>query len=79
LSAAAIAVAALDQMLDFFSRDYLLETVEHMAESTVTPSAYPRLSLGPGQRFASKGSYILRYAPKGVLLPTGGWIVPESP
>jgi len=77
--AAAIAVAALDQMLDFFSRDYLLETVEHMAESTVTPSAYPRLSLGPGQRFASKGSYILRYAPKGVLLPTGRWIVPESP
>ena len=75
--AAAIAVEALDQILDFFSRDYLLEKVEHMVESTVTPSAYPRLSLGPGQRFASKGSYILRYAPNGGgFLPVGGWIVP---
>ncbi len=65
-------------MLDFFSRDYLLETVEHMAEITVTPSAYARLSLGPGQRFASKGSYILRYAPEtGGYVPEGGWIVPE--
>jgi len=78
--AEAIAVGALDLMLDFFSRDYLLETVEHMAEITVTPSAYARLSLGPGQRFASKGSYVLRYAPNGGgFLPVGGWIVPESP
>ena len=77
--AEAIAVGALDLMLDFFSRDYLLETVEHMAEVTVAPSAYARLSLGPGQRFASKGSYILRYAPNGGgFLPIGGWIVPES-
>ena len=77
--AEAIAVGALDLMLDFFSRDYLLETVEHMAETTVAPSAYARLSLGPGQRFASKGSYILRYAPSGGgFLPIGGWIVPES-
>jgi ABC-type branched-subunit amino acid transport system substrate-binding protein len=76
--AAAIAVEALEQILDFFSRDYLLEKVEHMVESTVTPSAYPWLSLGPGQRFASKGSYILRYVPNGGgFIPVGGWIVPE--
>jgi hypothetical protein len=76
--AAAIAVDALDRMLDFFSRDYMLEWVEHMAEESVNPSAYPRLSLGPGQRFGSKGSYILRYAPNGGgFLPVGGWIVPE--
>jgi hypothetical protein len=31
-----------------------------------------------GQRFASKGSYILRYAPgTGGFVPEGGWIVPE--
>ena len=77
--AAAIAVEALGELLDFFSRDYFLEKVEHMVETTVTPSAYPRLSLGPGQRFASKGSYILRYEPEsGGFLPVGGWIVPES-
>jgi hypothetical protein len=77
--AAGIAGDALDRMLDFFSRDYMLEWVEHMAEESLNPSAYPRLSLGPGQRFASKGSYILRYSPEGGgFIPVGGWIVPES-
>ena len=77
--AVALTVDAMDQILDFFSRDYLLEKVEHMVENAVPPSSYPRLSLGPGQRFASKGSYILRYAPEsGGFLPVGGWIVPES-
>jgi hypothetical protein len=76
--AAAIAVDAVDQLLDFFSRDYLLEKVEHMVENAVPPSSYPRLSLGPGQRFASKGSYLLRYAPEtGGFVPEGDWIVPE--
>lgn len=76
--AVAIAVDAMDQMLDFFFRDYLLEKVEHMVENAVPPSSYPRLSLGPGQRFASKGSYILRYTPEtGGFVPEGGWIVPE--
>jgi cytochrome c553 len=76
--AAGITGDALDRMLDFFSRDYMLEWVEHMAEESVNPSAYPRLSLGPGQRFGSKGSYILRYEPDGVAFtPVGGWIVPE--
>jgi len=76
--AAGITGDALDRMLDFFSRDYMLEWVEHMTEESLNPSAYPRLSLGPGQRFASKGSYILRYAPEtGGFIPVGGWIVPE--
>jgi len=76
--AAGITGDALDRMLDFFSRDYMLEWVEHMTEESVNPSAYPRMSLGPGQRFGSKGSYILRYEPDGGgFLPVGGWIVPE--
>ena len=36
---------------------------------------YPRLSLGPGQRFASKGGYIVHYA-KDKLEPESDWIVP---
>jgi hypothetical protein len=40
-------------------------------------SVYPRLSLGPGQRYASKGAYILRPgATKGSWTPEGDWIVP---
>jgi len=39
---------------------------------------YPRLSLGPGQRLASKGGRIVRFAgPQGdQLLPDSEWIVP---
>ena len=42
-----------------FSRDYFIERIEHMVENTLSPSIYPRLSLGPRQRFASKGCYII--------------------
>ena len=39
---------------------------------------YPHLSLGPGQRFASKGGYIVRFAggEGDKLLAESGWIVP---
>ena len=38
---------------------------------------YPHLSLGPEQRFASKGGYIVRFSDKGdKLVDESGWIVP---
>ena len=39
---------------------------------------YPRLSLGPTQRFASKGGYIVRFANAAddALVAESGWIVP---
>ncbi|MCU1276457.1 MAG: cytochrome, partial [bacterium] len=39
---------------------------------------YPRLGLAPGQRFASKGGYIVRLAqPSGARVAADGdWIVP---
>jgi len=39
---------------------------------------YPRLALGPSQRFASKGGYIVRFADleSDKLVPESGWIVP---
>ena len=37
---------------------------------------YPHLSLGPGQRFSSKGGYIVRFAYGGSLIDESGWIVP---
>lgn len=36
---------------------------------------YPRLSLGPGQRFASKGGYIVHFV-KDKIEPESDWIVP---
>ena len=41
-------------------------------------TVYPRLGLGQGQRFASKGAYIVRYASaeSQALVPVTDWIVP---
>jgi hypothetical protein len=45
--------------LDFdFTREYMLELLEHRLESIVPLSPYPRLAIGPDQRVASKGSYL---------------------
>jgi hypothetical protein len=56
--AATVTGEALSHLMDSFSRDYLVETVEHELTTTVLASSYPSLTLGPDQRFASKGVYI---------------------
>ncbi len=74
---ATIAGEALAHMDDNFSRDYFIERVEHMTEQSLFPSIFPRLSLGPGQRFASRGGYVARFIHgRNTLEPLGGWIVP---
>jgi hypothetical protein len=61
-----------------FSREYLIEVLEHALDNATFASVYPRVSLGPGQRFASKGSYILGLSggPDSEWLPVSDWIVP---
>ncbi len=45
--------------IDFaFTPEYLLELMEHGLENVVPWSPYPRLAIGPGQRIASKGSWV---------------------
>jgi hypothetical protein len=41
-------------------------------------TVFPRLALGPGQRFASKGAYIVRFADthSDTIVAESGWIVP---
>ncbi len=69
---------SLNEVLDNFLRDYLVENVEGMLSTRVIDGYYTRLSLGPGQRFASKGGYIVRFggADERTLIPEGDWIVP---
>jgi len=51
----------LSHMSDSFIRDYLLERLEGMLEHRVITGYYPHLSLAPGQRFASKGGYLVSF------------------
>src|SRR5450631_16257 len=69
---------ALGHMLDSFVRDFLLERLEVMLSSRLVSAYYPRLGLAPGQRFASKGGYLVHFvASQGTAIaPDDGWTVP---
>jgi hypothetical protein len=68
----------LNHMVDTFVRDYLIERIENMLEHRIITGYYPRLSLAPGQRFASKGGYLVHFAdPSGTrVVADSDWIVP---
>ncbi len=51
---------ALRHLVDRYSRDYLIERVEHETENALSPGIYPALSLGPQQRYASRNVEIIR-------------------
>jgi hypothetical protein len=76
--AATVTAGAMSHAMEVYSRDFLLERVEHRVGNGFEPSLYPRLSLGPGQRFASKGSYIVEGggAGDGALKPVSDWLIP---
>jgi mono/diheme cytochrome c family protein len=76
--ACGILAETLTDMLDSFVRDYLVERIEGMLDHRLVNGYYPHLSLAPGQRFASKGGYIVRFTdPVGTsLIADGDWTTP---
>jgi len=54
LLAATIAVEMLMHVDDKFTREYCIEKLEHNMENMPPMTAYPRLAIGPGQRFATR-------------------------
>lgn len=70
---------AVDDLINDFYRDFLIENIERLAEAKLNPGIYPSLALGPGQRFASKGAFIMALEPGEGLAsyhPVSDWIVP---
>ena len=76
--ALSVADHALARLVESFSRDYFVESVEHETENGLDPGVFPRLALGPGQRFASKGCWVVRLSDEDVggIAADSGWIVP---
>lgn len=68
----------LNHMVDAFVRDYLIERIEMALDHRVLTGYYPRLTLAPGQRFASKGGYLVRFAEAAgaKIVPVSDWITP---
>lgn len=74
-AACEITARALYTLGERHSRDYLLELVED-SYAGATASAFPRFTLGPGQRYGSKGAYLMHIEQDGSLAVDGEWIVP---
>jgi hypothetical protein len=76
--ACGLASETLKHMVDTFVPDYLIERLEDTAEHRIITGYYPRLTLGPHQRFASKGGYLVHLdTPSGTrMVPDGPWSTP---
>ena len=67
---------ALKSMRSEFFREYFFEGFDMMTDQDYAVAVYPRLTFGPGQRYASKGCYIVKLG-KGenpALLPVSDWV-----
>ena len=67
----------LNDMGDDLYRDYFLDIFDDGKDVASTSVIYPNLSFGPGQRYASKGCYVVSLA-KGEnakVVPQSDWVV----
>ncbi|WP_082717369.1 MULTISPECIES: c-type cytochrome [Burkholderia] len=69
---------ALGHVTGAYVRDYLVERIEDTLEQRVITGYYPRLTLAPGQRLASKGGYMVHFADMSGtrIVADGAWTVP---
>ena len=68
-------LSSLSQLNDNLYRDNLLDIMSMQMDLVVKD--YERLSFGPGQRYVSKGCYIIQLGPEEVpaLLPRSEWVI----
>jgi hypothetical protein len=68
---------ALSEMRSEFYRDYFMEAFEMMVDQDYAIAAYPRLSFGPDQRYASKGCYVVQLSSgeNPQVQPVSDWVI----
>ena len=68
---------AITHMRSEFFRDYFIESFDMMKDQDYAIAAFPRLTFGPGQRYASKGCYIVQLADgaQPELIKKSEWII----
>jgi hypothetical protein len=67
--------ALMHVRFDYYYREFLLESIDHMRAVANYSIYHPRLSFGPGQRYVSKGSYVLN-PPDPARAKEARWLVP---
>lgn len=67
---------ALNHMGRFFVRDYVLDMLDHAQNLVAYLPSYARATLGPGQRFLSKGGYVLPVTDGRLETAEAEWILP---
>lgn len=69
--------AAISHMRSEFFRDYFIESFDMMRDQDYAIAVFPRLTFGPGQRYASKGCYVVQLAEgeQTTLLKKSEWII----
>ncbi|PHS17134.1 MAG: hypothetical protein COA86_10795 [Kangiella sp.] len=67
---------SLEHIRRFRIQDYLLEMLDHSEGLPLYLPSYPRASLGPGQRFLSKGGYILPLINGKADIENAEWVQP---
>jgi len=76
--ACSVLTETLNEMIDAFIPEYLVERIQEDFEHRFITGYYPRLSLAEHQRFASKGGYLVQFAENTgqKVVPVGNWFVP---
>jgi hypothetical protein len=81
LAACNLLSESMSRLRGFYFRDYLVEMLENYPSgmgNAPDSQAFPRFTLGPGQRYSSKGAYIVRFkdAKTSELELVHDWLVP---
>jgi hypothetical protein len=68
---------AIKNMRSEFFRDYFFEGFDMMIDQDYAIAVYPRLTFGSGQRYASKGCYIVQLTkgPEPKLVQKSDWVI----